>query len=43
VQTRLRLKNFCAFYAFLSLIEPKNIYEALIDSGWTTAMQDELY
>jgi len=32
VQTRSRLKNFCAFYAFLSHIEPKNVYEALVDS-----------
>ena len=34
VQTRSRLKNFCAFYAFLSLMEPKNIYETLTDSDW---------
>jgi len=32
VQTGSRLKNFCAFYAFLSLMEPKNVYEALKDS-----------
>ena len=32
VQTRSRLKNFCAFYAFLSHIEPKNVYIALADS-----------
>ena len=43
VQTRSRLKNFCAFYAFLSLIEPKNVYEALTDSDWIMAMQDELH
>jgi len=42
VQTRSRLKNFYAFYAFLSHIEPKNVYEALTDSDWITAMQEEL-
>jgi len=43
VQTRSRLKSFCAFYAFLSLIKPKNVYEALTDSDWIMAMQDELH
>ena len=43
VQTRSKLKNFCAFYAFLSNIEPKNVYEALADSNWITAMQEELH
>ena len=43
VQTRSRLKNFCAFYAFLSNIEPKNIYEALADSDWVITMQEELH
>jgi len=42
VQTRFRLKNFCALYAFLSHIKPKNIYEALADSDWILAMQEEL-
>ena len=43
VQTRSRLKNFYAFYAFLSHIEPKNVYEALTDSDWISAMQEELH
>jgi len=43
VQTRSRLKNFCAFYAFLSHIEPKNVYEALTDSDWIVAMEEELH
>jgi len=42
VQTRSKLKNFCAFYAFLSNVELKNIHEALADSDWVTAMQEEL-
>jgi len=43
VQTRSRLKNFCAFYAFFSLMEPKNVYEALTDSDWIVTLQDELH
>ena len=42
VQTRSRLKNLCAFYAFVSLVEPKTPAEALKDSDWITAMQNEL-
>ena len=43
VQTRSKLRNFCAFYAFLSNIEPKNVNEALADSDWVIAMQEELH
>jgi len=32
VQTRSKHKNFCAFYAFLSNIDPKNVNEAISDS-----------
>ena len=32
VQTKSKPKNFCAFYAFLSLMKPKNIYETLTNS-----------
>jgi len=31
VQTRSRMKNFCAFHAFISLMEPKNVHEAVTD------------
>ena len=36
VQIRSKLKKYCAFYAFLSTIEPKNVKEALVDSDWVT-------
>ncbi|XP_070004244.1 uncharacterized protein [Nicotiana sylvestris] len=42
IKTRSSLKNLCVFDAFLSLIEPKNIVEALQDADWVNAMQDEL-
>ena len=41
-QTRSQLRNFCAFNAFLSLMEPRNHTEALEDADWIQAMQDEL-
>ncbi|XP_070034888.1 uncharacterized protein [Nicotiana tomentosiformis] len=34
IKTRYSLKNYCAFDAFLSLIEPKNVAEALQDADW---------
>jgi len=43
VQTRSKLKNFCAFYVFLSNIEPKNVNEAFADLDWVTAMQEEVH
>jgi len=43
VQTRSKRKNFCTFYAFLSNIEPKIVDEALADSDWVTAIQEELH
>ncbi|KAL4590852.1 hypothetical protein LXL04_003796 [Taraxacum kok-saghyz] len=43
VQTRHRVSNnFCMFVNFVSLMEPKKIHEALQDSDWIKAMQDEL-
>lgn len=41
-QTRAQIRNFCAFYAYLSIMEPKNDKEALTDSDWIVAMQEEL-
>ncbi|XP_070028961.1 uncharacterized protein [Nicotiana sylvestris] len=40
--SRNQLVNLCAFDAFLSLIKPKNVVEALQDAYWVNAMQDEL-
>ncbi|XP_070003127.1 uncharacterized protein [Nicotiana sylvestris] len=42
IKTRSQLKNMCAFDAFISLIEPKNVAEAMQDVDWVNAMQDEL-
>jgi len=36
-------RNFGAFYAFLSNIEPKDVHEALAESDWVTVMQEELH
>ncbi|XP_070015064.1 uncharacterized protein [Nicotiana sylvestris] len=38
IKTRSSLKNFCVFDAFLSLIEPKNVAEALQDADWVNAI-----
>ena len=43
MQTASKLKNLCAFHAFVSNIEPKNVNEALADSDWVSAMQEELH
>ena len=42
ISTRSKLRSMCAFSAYVSLIEPKNIKEALLDSDWIGAMQEEL-
>ena len=41
-QTKSQMRNFYAHFAFLSTLEPKNHEEALKDSEWIIAMQDEL-
>ena len=42
ISTRSKLRSMCAFSAYVSLIEPKNIKEALLDSELISVMQEEL-
>jgi hypothetical protein len=42
VTTRSRLANFCEHYSFVSSVEPFRVEEALQDSDWVLAMQEEL-
>ena len=44
VRTRSSSKHasFCKYYSFISYIEPTSIEEALGDSDWVMAMQEEL-
>ena len=42
VQTRSATQNECLFHNFLSQEEPKKVEDALKDSDWVTAMQEEL-
>lgn len=38
IQSRSFVKNFCAFSAFLSMIEQKNVKEAQKDPDWVLVM-----
>jgi hypothetical protein len=42
VTTRSRVAHFCEHYSFVSSIEPHKVEEALQDSDWVVAMQEEL-
>jgi hypothetical protein len=42
VTTRSRLSNFCAFYSFVSSLEPLGVEQALEDPNWIIAMEEEL-
>ena len=42
VTTRHSFKDLCNNTTFVSLIEPKNFKEAIIDDHWIVAMQEEL-
>jgi hypothetical protein len=42
VTTRSRIAHFCEHYSFVSSIEPHRVEEALQDSDWVVAMQEEL-
>ena len=42
VTTRSRVAHFCEHYSFVSSIEPYRVEDALRDSDWVFAMQEEL-
>jgi len=42
VSTRRQLANFSNHHAYISLVEPKKVFEALEDSDWVEAMHEEL-
>jgi hypothetical protein len=42
VTTRSRVAHFCEHYSFVCSIEPHKVEEALQDSYWVVAMQEEL-
>jgi cobalamin biosynthesis protein CobT len=42
ITTRSRVANFCEYYSFVSSIEPFKVEDALCDSDWVVAMQEEL-
>jgi hypothetical protein len=42
VTTRSRVAHFCEHYSFVSSIEPYMVEDALMDSDWVLAMQEEL-
>jgi hypothetical protein len=42
VTTRSCVAHFCEHYSFVSSIEPHRVEEALQDSDWVMAMQEEL-
>jgi hypothetical protein len=42
VTTRSRVAHFCEHYSFVSTIEPYRVEDALRDSDWVLAMQEEL-
>jgi hypothetical protein len=42
VTTRSRVAHFCEYYSFVSSIDPYRVDDALRDSYWVLAMQEEL-
>jgi hypothetical protein len=42
VTTRSRVAHFCEHYSFVSSIDPYRIEDALRDSNWVVAMQEEI-
>lgn len=42
VKTRSKMEHLVNFACYVSLVEPKNVSEALEDENWINAMQEEL-
>jgi len=42
VITRSRVANLCEHYSFVSSLEPFRVEDALADSDWVVAMEEEL-
>ena len=42
MSTRRQLANFSGHHAYISMVEPQKVYEALEDLDWMDAMQEEL-
>lgn len=42
VSTRSQFNNFCKYYTFISQIEPKIIFDAILEKGWLFFVQEEL-
>ncbi|KAK1680925.1 hypothetical protein QYE76_041773 [Lolium multiflorum] len=42
VSTRRQLANFSNHHAYISVVEPKKVFEALEDSDWVDTMHEEL-
>jgi hypothetical protein len=42
VTARSRLSNFCAFYSFVSSLEPFSVEQALEDPDWIIALEEEM-
>ncbi|KAK1618138.1 hypothetical protein QYE76_023655 [Lolium multiflorum] len=42
VSTRRQLANFSNHHAYISVVEPKKVFESLEDSDWVEAMHEEL-
>ena len=42
VSTRRQLANFSEHHAYVSMVEPQKVFEALEDVDWVEAMHEEL-
>lgn len=43
MKTRRQIRDEVTFVCYVSLVEPKNVKEALLDECWVKAMHDELH